>query len=193
MGAVPLQLPNKIPKHQNTHWVMKMMSLFISLICCAFWMNNLRTRKQLHCSFSLKTKTTIRFCWLNTHNQLQVQQTEHCLFLQLQPKSDSILWTQELIMLKKKSILVKQIPRSSGMQLHRCKQNKRGWPLLSVLADRHGSVTRQEANADEFDRPNNEKIIKIQPPGIKSCDLNICESDAQLVVHIPNASQLVAS
>ena len=31
----------------------------------------------------------------------------------------------------------------------------------------------------------------IQPPGIKSCDLNICESDAQLVEHIPNASQLV--
>ena len=29
-----------------------------------------------------------------------------------------------------------------------------------VLADRHGSVTRQDAEADEFDRPNNREIIK---------------------------------
>ena len=109
---------------------MKLMSLLLSLICCAFWMNNLRARKQLHCSFCPKTKTTIKLCWLNTHKQLQVQQTKHCPVLLLQPKSNSILWTQELILLKKKSILVKQIPRSSGKQLHRCKQNKRGWPLL---------------------------------------------------------------
>ena len=28
-----------------------------------------------------------------------------------------------------------------------------------VLADRHGSVTRQDTEADEFDRPNNQEII----------------------------------
>ena len=33
-----------------------------------------------------------------------------------------------------------------------------------VLADRHGSVTRQEADADEFDRPTNQEIIKIFSP-----------------------------
>ena len=33
-----------------------------------------------------------------------------------------------------------------------------------VLADRHGSVTRQDAGADEFDRPNNQEIIKIHFP-----------------------------
>ena len=38
---------------------------------------------------------------------------------------------------------------------------------------------------------NSNHCFFIQPPGIKSCDLNICESDAQLVEHIPNASQLV--
>ena len=33
-----------------------------------------------------------------------------------------------------------------------------------VLADRHGSVTRQDADADEFDRPNNQEILKIYSP-----------------------------
>jgi len=33
-----------------------------------------------------------------------------------------------------------------------------------VLADRHGSVTRQDAEADEFDRPNNQETIKIYSP-----------------------------
>ena len=33
-----------------------------------------------------------------------------------------------------------------------------------VLADRHGSVTRQDAEADEFDRPTNQEIIKICSP-----------------------------
>ena len=33
-----------------------------------------------------------------------------------------------------------------------------------VLADRHGSVTRQDAEADEFDSPNNQGIIKIYSP-----------------------------
>ena len=36
-----------------------------------------------------------------------------------------------------------------------------------------------------------ELALCAQPPGIQSCDLNICESDAQLVAHISNASQLV--
>ena len=33
-----------------------------------------------------------------------------------------------------------------------------------VLADRHGSVTRQDAEADEFDRPNNQENIEIYSP-----------------------------
>ena len=40
-------------------------------------------------------------------------------------------------------------------------------------------------------RSNSNHSFFIQPPGIKSCDLNICESDAQLVAHISDASQLV--
>ncbi len=38
-------------------------------------------------------------------------------------------------------------------------QKRQGKAL--ALADRHGSVTRQEVNADEFDRPNIEEIIEV--------------------------------
>ena len=38
---------------------------------------------------------------------------------------------------------------------------------------------------------NSNHCFFIQTPGMKTCDLIICESDAQLVEHIPNASQLV--
>ena len=41
---------------------------------------------------------------------------------------------------------------------------QQGLASALVLADRHGSATRQDAEADEFDRPNNKEIIKIYSP-----------------------------